>query len=183
MADLELTYQDLLLEVGKAQKRVAKEPFVEAKKELANETYPLLESMIEFFGSRLAAAEAAIAEVIDQTESFIQPELADQIHGALAIGRLLVEQVRKLRPGTLDPMTLKRLQQVCVDFIKNADETDVTVAHLTVSPPEEETGDEGEEDDEDEEDEEDGDEEEVTNAAPETPPPAEEPTKPVQEQP
>ena len=102
------------------------------------------------------------------------------------MGRQLVQLVQKLRVGTLDPMSLKRLQQTGIAFIKIADETDTVVAQLTVAPPEDdEEGDEGEEGDEDEDDE--GEEEEVTEAASAEPVPAPAPTpedtKPAQEQP
>ena len=182
MADqLEMTYQDIQKEIEKAQKRAAKATFIEAKKEFAEETYPILESVVEFFGERFERIERAVAELIDQTESFVQPELADQIHATFAIGRQLALLVSRLRVGALDGVTLKRLSAAGVAFVNAADETETAVAQVTVAPPEED----GEDDDGEEGDEE-GDEEgeEPIEVAAEPAPSDEAPAPaPVQEQP
>lgn len=152
MPDLEMTYEDLVKEIEKAGKRTGKATFIEAKTEFSQETYPILGAIVEFFGDRLERNERAIAELIDQTESFVQPELADQIHGMIDVGRQLAAMVVKLRVGNLDARTLKILQQAAAAFMTAANMTEESVANVTVEPApqpgEEEEPEEGEEGDE-----------------------------------
>jgi len=187
MPDLEMTYDDLVKEIEKAAKRTGKATFIEAKTEFSQETYPILSAVVEFFGDRLERNERAIAEIIDQTESFIQPELADQIHGLIDVGRQLAAMVVKLRVGNLDGRTLKVLQQAAAAFMTAANMTEESVANVTVEvQPEEPEGEEGDEGEEPEGDEE-GEEEPVEAKGdgmievplPDAPPKPEEPAAPA----
>lgn len=150
MAELEQTYDDVIGYIEKAQKRAAKAVHLECKTEMAQETYPLLQAVTEFFAERLDRAEHAIAELLNQTESFIQPDLAEQIIGALNVGRQLAVVVGKLRVGNLDAVTLSRLKQFGAAFMGAAAATEQVVAEVTLEPETPEEGeDEGDEDDED----------------------------------
>lgn len=101
----------LMEDLDKAQKRVAKAKFIEAQKEFADNAYPLMQEAFEHFGARIVRLEQAMDALIDGTDSLIQPELADQILATLELGKVISEEVGKMKAGTpLDETTAKRLQ-------------------------------------------------------------------------
>lgn len=167
MSELEMTYEDLAKEIEKAQKRAAKAVHLETKIELSQETYPLLTAIVEFFGERMDRTERVVNELINQTESLVQPELAEQILGTLNLGKQLATVVGKLRVGNLDAVTLARLKQFAGAFAAAAAATEVAVMEVTLEPPDEELGEEdGEEEGDAEGEEGDEAEEETDESAP-----------------
>lgn len=132
----------LMEDLAKAEQRAAKAKFIEAKNEFRDNTYPLMQTMAEHFGARISRLEQAMDALIDGTDSLIQPELADQILATLELGKVISEEVVKMKAGVpLDETTAKRLQGQAAAYL--------TAFELTAEAVEDHTGaDEGEEDEE-----------------------------------
>lgn len=132
----------LLEDLAKAQKRAAKATFLEAKREFADECYPLLASFMEHFGARMERLEAAVDEMIEQTESFLQPDLAQQLLATLELGRQLADACTKLKAGdTLDAKTAARFQQLGAAVL-TANAMTVEAVNEAALPPSEDEDDE-----------------------------------------
>lgn len=152
MGELEMTHEDVIKDIEKAQRRAAKATFIEAKKEFAEEAYPMMATVVEFFGERFERMERALAEIIDQTESFVQPELAEQILQTVELARALADGALRLRVGQqLDLTTLKRLHAIANSLKVAAATTEEQVVAVTVDPGDEDDtepgDDEGDEED------------------------------------
>lgn len=146
----------LLDDLDRARKRAGGATYLEAKKEMAEECYPLLQEIVDHFGQRMQRTEQALDALIDETESFLQPDLARQILANLEMGGILADAVMKLQVGPLDEVTLKKLQQSATAFLTAAEMTAETVSGvmLEAGEPEDEEAEEAEADEDDEADEE-----------------------------
>jgi hypothetical protein len=168
----------LLQDIERALKRAEKAKFLEAQKEFAAEAYPLIHAMAEHYGERLSRLEQAMDALIDETDSIIQGDLADQIIETLEIGTNLAEAVMKLEAGKpIDEVSMQNLAGLAAAYIAAADVTAEAVEGHQVGPeepegPDDEDGDEDDAETEDE-DEDETDEDETTPEDQDTPrPPA-----------
>lgn len=92
--------QGLIPEIERARARAAKAKTLDAKAELTQNVYPLLQMMTQVFGQytaqheeRLSQAEIAIAELATSGDSIILPDLADSIESVLQAGIRLCDVV------------------------------------------------------------------------------------------
>jgi hypothetical protein len=103
------TIQFLIKDCKGARKRLLESPLAtsaQASSEMANNMYPLLEAILK----EIAEVDDVIQEVIDQTESFVQEDLAEAIYAALTAGGQLVSQVAELlSSGDLDDLRKRKL--------------------------------------------------------------------------
>lgn len=136
--------EDVLNDLKAVQKRAKSATHLNAKEELGANTYPLLSDALEAIVERFQVVEEQVAELIAQTESLIQPELADEIDETLRLGVELCDLLGR----TLDPMP--DILRVAIDkFRASADATARAVAEVSLEEEEEdEEGEEGEGDDE-----------------------------------
>lgn len=142
----------LLEDLDRARKRAVAASYLEAKKEMAEECYPLIQELVDHFGQRMARLEQAMDALIDETESFLQPDLGRQILANLEIGGVLADGVMKLQAGAIDEVTLKKLQQTAGAFLTAAEMTAEAVSGVMLEPEaDEEAGEEADEETEDEE--------------------------------
>lgn len=146
MSDEEqMEHQFILDDLAKAQKRAEKAKFLEAKVELANETYPLLHSAFEHVFDRLQRMEATVDALIDETDSLIQADLAQQILATLTLAKSLAGEVGSLPPGSLDETTLKRLQNSASALMAGCDITMEAVSEHSLEGGDEDEAEEEEE--------------------------------------
>jgi len=138
----------LLKDIGDAIERVKRSKHLgETKGEFANELYPLLQSIVEYFGERQMRSEAALAELIDQTDSFVQSDLALQIANALNLGKAMAQIMLQMKPGmVLEAKGVAKCQALANQYITAADIAAESVANVTI-----EEGEDEEDDDEEEE--------------------------------
>lgn len=154
-------HQYLLEDLERARVRAAGSKYIEAQKEFAEEAYPLVQELTDHFGARMDRLEKAMDALIDETESFLQPDLANQILATLEMGKQVAEAMMQIKAGSLDEMAVKRLHQAAGAYLTAAEMTIESVATITLEPEDE--GGDGE-DDTDAEDEGDGEDEDEDEA-------------------
>ena len=158
--DDEIDLDTLIDDVRGAQKRAQKATYLEAKNELATNVYPIIEMLVQ----KLRQHENLLGNVLEQTESFIQTELASDINSVLQIGAQLANLILGIQPGVpIDPTGLQQLKQIAGAYLQAAQAVAESVENVAVPGDEEEV-----EDDEDDEDE-DEDEDDEQIAAESTP--------------
>lgn len=129
--------REVIADIQNAQKRAAAATFLEAKREVADYVYPLLESLFEHFNERLEETEAAVSELIDQNGSYIQQDLAAQILSTLEIGNHLAEEVLALlKTAPLDDFTKRKLAEAASAFKPAAEQTIQAVLEISVDEDE-----------------------------------------------
>lgn len=118
----------------------------ETKGEFADNLYPFLQAIIDHFGERLDKTETALVEMIDQTDSFVQADLAILVANALNLGKAMASIIQQFKPGmTLDAKGVAKMHGLAAQYIAAADEAAMAVAEVTIEP--------GDDDDDEEEDE------------------------------
>jgi len=78
--------ETLIAEFDRARERLAAAPIIDQKLEFVNNIYPLLKLIVQSHGTRLDQTEGALGELIQGTESMIQPDDAARIQGTIALG-------------------------------------------------------------------------------------------------
>jgi hypothetical protein len=132
----------LMEDLAKAEQRVSKAKFIEAKNEFRDNAYPLMQTMADHFGARIVRLEQAMDALIDGSDSLIQPELADQILATLELGKVIADEVAKMKAGVpLDDTTAKRLQGQAAAYLTAFELTAEAVEEHTTSDESEEAGD------------------------------------------
>lgn len=173
-SDEQMEHSFLKRDLEQLQKRASKAKFLEAQKEFSEQVYPFLETMLDHFGDRMVRLESAVDALIDETDSIIQGDLAEQLLATVELGTDLAEAVMKLQAGqTLDDTTLQRLVGQAGAYLTAAELATEAIESHQVSPDgePEETDPEGDEDEIDDEDEADAEVEEVDDEESPTPPP------------
>jgi predicted P-loop ATPase len=142
----------LLKDIADAIERVGRSKHLgETKTEFAEQLYPILQAIVEHFGERQDASEAALTEIVEQTDSFVQEDLALLVANALNLGRAMAQVINGFKPGMqLKAEGVAKLQNLAAQYLAAADVAGNAVAEVTI-----EAGDDG-----DDGDEEDGDEKE-----------------------
>lgn len=147
---------EILKDLNDAQRRAQKATYLEAKNEFAENTYPLMIAMFEEMNERLQSTEGALAELIDQQGSYLQPDIASQILTTIEVGRGLVGEVRAaMAVATMPDDVRKRLDDACNLFGAHAEATAVGVSEIVAEGDDSEPEDDDDEDDEGGEDEDD----------------------------
>ena len=136
MANEEQEHTYLMKDLASATKRAASAKYLEASKEFADQAYPLMQAITEHFGDRMTRMEEAMDAMIEQTDSFLQPELARSIVGTLELGKI----VAGLAANSPDP----KLKQAATAYLAAVEMTIEAVEEVTVA------SDVGEDEDEDE---------------------------------
>lgn len=136
-------FETLLGDVQRAAKRAGDAKYLEAKREFADNLYPLLQEIVEKIDERCANTEEMILELIEQTESIVQPELATQIFGVIDLGLQLCTVVDEAK---LDDVTAQKLKIIVEAYRLAATITQEAVNDATVEDDEtdedvDETGD------------------------------------------
>lgn len=124
---------------------------LETKNEFATQAYPMLLAVVEHFGERMERLEGVVDEIIDGSESLIQPPLATQILTTLELGRVLAEACMSLNPT--DANALNQVKQSAAAYLTACELTSESVEEVSVPGGEEDEDDEEYADGEDEEDE------------------------------
>lgn len=147
----------LLKDIGDAIDRVKRSNLgVPVVVEFADNLYPMLQAIIDHFGERADKAEAALTEIIEQTDSFVQEDLAMLVANALNLGKAMATIIGQFKPGmVLDAKGVGKMKGLAAQYLNAADLAATAVAEVTIE------GDDEEGDDEEGDDEEDGGEEEV----------------------
>jgi hypothetical protein len=96
-----MSLEDLQTMIEKHRRRANGAKYIETQREMADQLYPLLSTIVEELGEALGEIEGGLEEtneqlagLIEATSSIVQPELALQIHGTFSIVRSLIEAVR-----------------------------------------------------------------------------------------
>jgi hypothetical protein len=144
----------ILGDIHRALKRTGKAKYLEAAKEFSDECYPLMAAMTEHFAERMERFEEALDSIIEQTDSFLQPDLTQQIMSTLELGKILGDAVLGITLSTqFDEVSLKRLHSAAMAYATAYEMTTESVEEAAVGSRAEggdaEEG-EGEEDDEEE---------------------------------
>lgn len=126
MAKEEQEHDFLIEDIERATKRAAKAKYLEAATEFGAETYPLMHAMVEHFGDRMTRMEEAMDAMIEQADSFLQPELARQIMATLELGKIVADLALK--------MPHKELQQAAAAYATAFEMTIEAVEEATLPP-------------------------------------------------
>ena len=86
-------FEQLRAMITKHQKRVAKASYIEAKVELSDQLYPLIETITEEINERLESVEEMVHDLINDTLSVIHPDLAAQIAITLGLTGQLIAAI------------------------------------------------------------------------------------------
>lgn len=156
----------LIAEIDHTTARVAATAALDAKRELVDNTYPLIKMVVEGVGTALleheqrlgafdqiAAAMAqrideldgAIAELVSETESILQPDLASEIDEVLSAGLRLAsgveELVAKFADADSNPDTAgaaEEVRKLVAEYRSSVDELRDSLDAVTIADPEEE---------------------------------------------
>jgi hypothetical protein len=157
MADTEHTpgpMDSLIADFKLSMKRLKDTPLKtpeDVTKELRFNVYPSMIALAE----QIAEVDDVIQEVVEQQDSYVQPDLAAQILSTVAAAGMLAEEVKRALPA-LDDLTRKKLLDLIRAFEHSAE---ITVTHVAEATVEEYTPGDDENEDEDEDDENEDDEE------------------------
>lgn len=115
--------------------------------ELCENVYPLLES-VSRIGQKLAEGieelNGVVSELVEDEESFITPELSDQIGFALGAGQAIAAELLKILPSVTDELLKKRLEDGVKSYQRAAEIAWEGIANAA--------GDEDDDEDDEEED-------------------------------
>lgn len=95
--------------------------FEQLNNELCNNFYPSMEALAE----EIHEVDAVIQEVVEQQESYIDPELAAQILQTIALGEALAREAEKL---PLDDLTKRKIEEIIKAYRHSAEVTTMGVA-------------------------------------------------------
>ena len=144
MADEQATLEEVALDVQRAMQRVAKHnTTMDIRAELGNNVYPLMLVLLDAVNSRCLETEETVAQIINETETIIQPEEGDQIDETLDLGEKLYNALKMIEL----PDTIKALAE---SFNNSLIKTRDLLADLVIDNDEGDDTDEDEEDDTDE---------------------------------
>lgn len=151
MADEQITLEEVALDVQRALSRVAKHNgTMDVRAELGNNVYPLMLVMLDAVNTRCLEAEDMVTQVINETQTIIQPEEGDQIDETLDLGEKLCGALKMVEL----PDTIKALAEA---FSASLTKTRDLLAEVIVSN-EDDDDEDADEDTDDETDEDEGEE-------------------------
>ena len=149
MSNESISVEDVIADVNHQIKRVMGAKAVETKSELVNNVYPLLLTAIEALMGRQAETEEVVAGLLGETESIVQPELADEIANAFNAGRELIAALEPiLAASSADEVAKARVKSAATNFATLTDKVETLVAEVLLEDVE---GEDDATDDEDEE--------------------------------
>lgn len=140
----------LLKDIRKAQKRSERTKALgESRLEFAHNVYPLLEALVEAVDERTGRLENAFDAIIEQTESFLQPDLAIAVGELFNMGKAMAQTLLQFKPGMkMSTEGAKKVHALAAGFLKQVDVVAKAIAEATLEPGEDdEEGDESEETD------------------------------------
>lgn len=136
-----MAFEDLLSDIdAQTQRVVGSKTVIDVRKELSDNLYPMLAMIVEAVDKRITVSEDAIANVIDQEDSFLLPELSEQILTVFAQASTLASAI--IQQLTPEQKELRDQAAQLLSLIMPATEEVVSV---TVEEDEDEEGDEEEE--------------------------------------
>lgn len=138
------TFAEIRADLKQHLTRAKKAKFLEARPEFAENVYPLLNDLVEALDDRLLLIEGSLAEVIAQTESLVQPELADQIDETLGLADKLLAAVSAHFTEAHEGKMSEELATLCAQLKQSIEMTGEAVS--AVAAPDD--GEEGEAEDE-----------------------------------
>lgn len=150
-------FETLARDIARQRKRAETATYLEYRKDAVANLWPLLADLVAACDERMRETEEMVAELIENTQSIVQPDLAIQITSLIDIGDQLVQLVSALPVG--DDMTKKRLEEALTAWTAAAPLVREAVQEATVEPDEGDEGDEEGDDDEDQDGDEDEDDE------------------------
>lgn len=153
-------FETLTRDIARQRKRAETSSYLEYRKDAAANLWPLLADLVAACDERMRETEEMVAELIENTQSIVQPDLAIQITSLIDIGDQLVEFVRALPVG--DDMTKKRLEEALTAWTAAAPLVREAVEEAAVEPDEDDEGDEEGEDEDQDGDEDEDDEVEAS---------------------
>lgn len=137
----------LIADIRVSLKRLKKAPIESwdaLNRELQFNAYPTMLAICE----QIAEVDDVIQEVVEQQESYLQPELAAQILKSIALGAALVEEVKKMITD-LDDVARKRWSELLAEYEK---ETELAIMGLQDAMIDgDDDGDDGDDSDSDDE--------------------------------
>jgi hypothetical protein len=104
-------------------------------REFSQETYPLLEAMLEAVDERVGRLENAFDEIVEQTESFLQPDLSLAVAQVFNLGKAIASIVLQFKAG--QKMTAegeKKLHALAQQYLMAVDPVAKALAEATLDP-------------------------------------------------
>lgn len=155
-SEFEEDFQVIVADIERLQKKASEAKYLEAQKELANNVYPLLAELVRAVDERLARTETVVVDLIEDSDSVIQPELAAQIYGCIELGQQLCDAVDAAQ---VDDVTKARLAEIAQAYRIAANIVIREVAEVAIEPDDAEDEDDEDEDEDDSDDDLDEDDE------------------------
>lgn len=143
-------FETLARDIARQRKRAETSTYLEYRKDAVANLWPLLADLVAACDERMRETEEMVAELIENTQSIVQPDLAIQIMSLIDIGDQLAQLV-SASPAT-DDMTKKRLAEALTAWTAAAPLVREAVQEATVEPDEGDEGDEGDEEGDEDED-------------------------------
>jgi cobalamin biosynthesis protein CobT len=142
--------QQILSDLSREKIRAKKASYLTTNKELADTVYPLIGDIVSYFDKRFIETEEIVAEMLEDSDSGLDPELVDKIVGTMDLGRKLCDMVLAA-PTTESVGTESRFPDELLTLIE--------AFRMAASAVEGGLEDESEENDEDDQDDDDDDSE------------------------
>ncbi len=138
-----IDFKDLHNDLKSMQHRLRSIKFVDGavSKEMVNETGPTLLALAEHFDERLNEMAEVLQDVIDQSDSLVQPELAAELAATFSGARNLSGAVLALQAGQLSDMELKNLHNLAKGLLASVETSVAAVAEVTIQYEDDAVGD------------------------------------------
>lgn len=132
----DMPFAALLKDVRRAAKRSGNTKSLgETRLEFSRETYPLLEAVIEAIDERFGRLENAFDEMVEQTESFLQPDLSIATANVLNIGKALAQTLLAFKAGQrLSADGEKKLHALANQYLQAVEPVAKALAEATLDP-------------------------------------------------
>lgn len=142
----ESPFGPLLKDIRKHQRRaMATKSLGETRLEFAHNVYPTLEALTEAVDERIGRLENAFDAIIEQTESFLQPDIAKSVADLFNMGKAMAHTLLQFKAGMkLTPDGEKKLHVLAQTFLAAVDPVAKALAEITLDPGEDDDEEEGE---------------------------------------
>jgi hypothetical protein len=122
-------------DIRRAERRARRNLSGDMRREFAMELYPLLAAIVEAIDERTGLLDNAFTEIIEQTESFLQPDLSLAVAQVLNLGKALAEMMMKFQPGMkLGPESAKQLHALAQNYLSAVEPVTKALAEATLDP-------------------------------------------------